>query len=426
MVHSVYVSRISEVAFRFEVYTGTLPVDGAESRSALMEEPREETEESVKPVVKSGPRMLGAYRMIGRPLGAGGMASVYKVEDESGGLFAAKLLNPEFLKDRRKRERFMAEFEILESLHSRQIVRVHELVEEKSALAIIMEYVEGMSLKEWIRRHSPFPEAAILHILGEVSRALLEIHQSGYCHRDLKPENILISSEGEIKLLDFGVVRDLDFSRTLPGTVLGTVDYMAPEQINPQGRVVDARADLYALGVITWEMLTRRLPSPLKNSDSIVEIYEKKMKLSLRKGRTDSLVLEEFCAVLMMPDPQDRPEHVAEVLDFINDYMPIRKIQRQYRGWLTHIHNQEILKRNQTLQEGQIQLTPESSAWVQRFKWLTVFGLIQLAGFGLIYQFAPRFQSALRDGFTGINQKMLLNTKAESRKALSGEWIQPE
>ena len=354
-------------------------------------------------------RRIGPYEILGRPLGTGGMASVYKVLDPKGEVYAAKVLSFDYARDRKKRERFISEYEVLEQLDAHQIVKVHELIENEDLVCIIMDFVEGKTLKHWIKRFAPFPEVVIFHILGEISRGLLECHSRGFCHRDLKPENIIITSKGEVKILDFGIVRDMDMNRTLPGTVLGTLDYMAPEQINPQGKQVDFRADLYSLGIMSWEMLTRRLPIIFGNSESIVEIYEKKRNPKLKKGSSKSPLIEGMVEALMSPDPEDRAVSVEEILTLINDYMPIRTIQRQYQGWLTNIQreiHEEMVRKTQMRRtlEGDAIYIPEPSNWAARARWVMAFLIFQAGGMGLLYHSSPTAKSLI-DGFMNRTEK---------------------
>ena len=279
------------------------------------------------------PQQIGDYQVQGKPIAQGGMASIFRVVDSKGKPFVAKVLHPELLRDKKKRDRFASEFEILSKVKSRNIVKVCELILEKSLHAIILEYVNGFELRYLIQKFSPFSEEVALYIIRELCIALQVCHQQGYYHRDLKPENILITPAGEIKLIDFGVARDMDTKRTLPGTVLGTVDYMAPEQIEGRWNDLDQRSDLYSLGVITYQMFHSKLPIKFSSRDSIVQVLEKKKKLP-KSGKFDPRIMEELCLILMSPDREKRPAHIEEVMDFLKKYHKFGGAKKIFKLWL--------------------------------------------------------------------------------------------
>ncbi len=279
------------------------------------------------------PEQIGNYQVQGKPIAQGGMASIFKVIDSKGNPYVAKVLHPELLRDKKKRDRFASEFEILNKVKSKNIVKVCELILEKSLHAIILEYVNGFELRYLIQKFSPFSEEVALYILRELCIALQVCHQQGYYHRDLKPENILITPSGEIKLIDFGVARDMDTKRTLPGTVLGTVDYMAPEQIEGRWNDLDQRSDLYSLGVITYQMFFSKLPIKFSSRDSIVQVLEKKKKLP-KSGKFDPRVMEDLCLILMDPDRDKRPVHIEEVMEFLKKYHKFGGAKKTFKSWL--------------------------------------------------------------------------------------------
>ena len=300
------------------------------------------------------PEQIGEYLVQGKPIAQGGMASIFKVVDSKGKSFVAKVLHPELLRDKKKRDRFASEFEILSKVKSRNIVKVCELILEKSLHAIILEYVNGFELRYLIQKFSPFSEEVALYILRELCVALQVCHQQGYYHRDLKPENILITASGEIKLIDFGVARDMDTKRTLPGTVLGTVDYMAPEQIEGRWNDLDQRSDLYSLGVITYQMFFSKLPIKFSSRDSIVQVLEKKKKLP-KSGKFDPKVMEELCLILMAPDREKRPAHIEEVMDFLKKYHKFGGAKKTFKHWLNSCLDeakQTKLKRQKLKKDG--------------------------------------------------------------------------
>lgn len=312
------------------------------------------------------PTTMGDYEVQGKPIAQGGMASIFKVLDPSGKPFVAKVLHPELLRDKKKRDRFASEFEILSKVRSKNIVKPHELILEKSMHAIIMEYVEGYELRELIKKFAPFSELIALHILRELCVALQVCHQQGFYHRDLKPENILITPQGEIKLIDFGVARDMDTKRTLPGTVLGTVDYMAPEQIEGQWNELDQRSDLYSLGVIVYQMFYKKLPIKFSSRDSIVQVLEKKKKLP-KPGKFEPQIMEELCLILMEPDRSRRPAHIEEVMDFLKKYHKFSGSQKNFQIWMSEcLNNQKKKRPNQSPKKPIIDKPSEHSNLVEK------------------------------------------------------------
>lgn len=266
-------------------------------------------------------------------MAAGGLARVFKVRSPEGKICAAKVLGEEFLKDRKKKERFCSEFHILSRLHSPRIIKAIDLIKEKKVCALILEYVEGIELSQLLKQ-APFPEEVTLHLVLEISLAFQECHKHQLFHRDLKPENILISKRGQVKLIDFGVAKDPDLKRTQQGTVLGTLEYMAPEQISGTSEKVDQRADLYALGVLTYEMLSRRLPIKINPSDNILNVLKKKKDHKLPKGKISSGILENFCMILTHPDPEERPQTIDEVIEFIRKYKKTPGLKSSFKEWI--------------------------------------------------------------------------------------------
>jgi eukaryotic-like serine/threonine-protein kinase len=209
----------------------------------------------------------GRYRLL-RPLGTGGMASVYLAEDlRLGRRVAVKVLQPQFASDPSFVTRFAYEARIVARLAHPNIVQVYDVGHDGDRHYIVMEYVEGETLKELIRRQGALPVARALAIMSGVLAALALAHAHRLIHRDITAQNILLTSGGDVKVTDFGIARELSDTATptltLAGMVLGTVHYVAPEQA--QGRPAVPQSDVYAAGIVLYEMVTGTLPFDAEN-----------------------------------------------------------------------------------------------------------------------------------------------------------------
>ena len=204
-------------------------------------------------------RVLGGRYRIARHLARGGMAEVYLAQDELlDRRVAVKVLFAELADDASFVERFRREARAAAGLNHPNIVSVYDFGQDDGAYFIVMEYVEGETLRDIIRSRGPLPPADATGIGADVAAALEAAHRRGIVHRDVKPGNVLISDR--VKVADFGIARagDPRESLTQTGAVLGTATYLAPEQA--QGHAVDPRTDLYSLGVVLYEMLAGRPP----------------------------------------------------------------------------------------------------------------------------------------------------------------------
>lgn len=212
-----------------------------------------------------------------RVLGSGGMGTVYLARHTRiGRTVAIKELKPEYARQPAIRERFKNEAALMANLSHPNIVNLHDYVETPQGVFLILEYVEGITLDAYLRRVSgPIPEEKAIQAFVKILEAVAYAHQQGIVHRDLKPANIMINQEGAIKILDFGIAKQIDQEarfRTRTGVRMGTIYYMSPEQL--KGRGVDARSDIYSLGITLFEMLTGQNPfSPdLSEYDLIMKI----------------------------------------------------------------------------------------------------------------------------------------------------------
>jgi eukaryotic-like serine/threonine-protein kinase len=195
---------------------------------------------------------------VERPIARGGMADVYLARDQVlDRLVAVKVLFPEFARDPSFVERFRREAHSAASLNHPNIVGVYDWGQEHGTYFIVMEYVEGRSLRDIIRAEGHLPPFEVARIGAEIADALSFAHRHGVVHRDIKPGNVLITAAGQVKLTDFGIAAnpaDATQGLTQTGAVMGTATYFSPEQA--QGFTVDGRSDVYSLGVVLYEMAT--------------------------------------------------------------------------------------------------------------------------------------------------------------------------
>src|SRR3954470_16724135 len=207
-----------------------------------------------------GERISDRYELL-ELVGTGGMSSVYKAHDTLlDRNVALKILHPHYTGDEEYVERFRRGARAVARLSHPNIVTVIDRGEESGRQFIVFEYVDGENLKELLERNGRLPVRRAIELALEIARALAFAHQQGLVHRDVKPQNVLLNGDGEAKVTDFGIARSLDVQHgmTQTGTVLGTSDYIAPEQA--QGQRVDEHTDVYSLGVVVYELLTGEVP----------------------------------------------------------------------------------------------------------------------------------------------------------------------
>ncbi|HZC12525.1 MAG TPA: protein kinase, partial [Thermoleophilaceae bacterium] len=212
----------------------------------------------------------GRYRIL-RKLGSGGMANVYLAEDEElGRRVAIKILNERYASDDSFNERFRREAKSAAALSHPNIVSIYDRGEGDGRPYIAMEVVEGRSLKELILQRGPLPIAEAVEYAKQILHAVRFAHRNGIIHRDIKPHNILLGAEDRLKVTDFGIARAGASQMTEVGSIMGTAQYLSPEQA--RGAPVTAASDLYSVGIVLYEMLTGKTPF---NGDTPIEIAMK-------------------------------------------------------------------------------------------------------------------------------------------------------
>ena len=256
----------------------------------------------------------GRYR-IAEKIGMGGMAEVYKAFDTTlDRTVAVKILHPQFAAEEDFVARFRREAQAAANLNQPNIVNVYDWGSEQGTYYIVMEYLVGRNLKQIINEEGPLPTNAAIDIARQVAAALQFAHKHGIVHRDIKPHNIVITDEGEVKVTDFGIARSSASNVTQTGAILGTAQYISPEQA--KGDEVGAASDIYSLGIVIYEMLAGKVPF---NGDSAVavalkQIQEKPIPLrDLNDGIPADV--EAIVAKTMAKDPAARYQSAAELRD---------------------------------------------------------------------------------------------------------------
>jgi serine/threonine protein kinase len=263
-------------------------------------------------------REIDGYHIL-EVLGRGGMGVVYKAEDVAlGREVAIKRIDPAFARDASFLRRFRSEARALARIHSAHIVQVHALRETDIGHIIVMEYVDGGTVKDRIvgERMSP---GSIVRVIRQTLTALEDAHRVGVIHRDIKPQNILLSADGQVKVTDFGLAKinqSGDRNRTVTRGVYGTLTYMSPEQVEGLGRV-DHRSDLYSLGMTAYEMLAGRLPFDEDSSDYTIMrmIVEEELPTLDRFAADVPRPLQDFVATALSKDPDRRYQSASEMKD---------------------------------------------------------------------------------------------------------------
>ncbi|MGZ4440775.1 MAG: protein kinase domain-containing protein, partial [Gaiellaceae bacterium] len=249
-------------------------------------------------------------------VGRGGMSSVYRARDRIlGREVAIKMLHDQFATDTDQIERFRREARAVAKLAHSNVAVVIDRGEDEGRPYIVFEYVEGGSLKRLIQEDAPLPLDRVLEVGVQIARGLEHAHRSGLVHRDVKPQNVLLDSGGVATVIDFGIARSSAEVRpglTLTGTVLGSSDYISPEQA--QGRTVEERTDVYSLAVVLYELLTGELPFTGENFVAVAMRHINEEPPRVLDRRTDVPPrLAQLLDRCLAKEPERRPMMSAVV-----------------------------------------------------------------------------------------------------------------
>jgi eukaryotic-like serine/threonine-protein kinase len=270
-----------------------------------------------------GTTLSGRYRLEAR-IGSGGMSTVYRAFDETlERQVAVKLMNREVASDSDQLERFRREARAVAQLSHPHIVGVIDAGEDDGRPYIVLEYVEGETLKDRIRRLGRLPVSEAVAYAIEIARALGAAHARHIVHRDVKPQNVLIDEEGAAKVTDFGIARTLEEDGlTADGRVLGTTDYVSPEQA--LGQHVNGQSDLYSLGVVLYEMLTGEVPFKGENQVGVAmkHVREELPDVQVRRPEV-SAALASVIDTATAKHQNDRYADDAELIADLEDVLAI-------------------------------------------------------------------------------------------------------
>jgi serine/threonine-protein kinase len=264
---------------------------------------------------------LGDYEILG-VLGAGGMGKVYKVRNViSDRVEAMKILLPNLADQKDLADRFLREIKLLASLNHPNIAALRTALTLDNRLVMIMEYVEGMTLASRLQQ-GPVPAADAVNYTDQILAALSFAHQRNVIHRDIKPANIMLTPQAVVKLMDFGIARPSnEAGLTITGTTLGSVNYMPPEQV--KGEPVDARSDLYSLGVSLYEMVTGQLPFIGHSSYSLMSAHLEETPKPPITVRPDLPAgLNEIILMALAKEPGDRFQSANAFRNALRNVLP--------------------------------------------------------------------------------------------------------
>ncbi len=253
-------------------------------------------------------------------LGVGGMGMVFKaVDTELGEVIAIKTLKQELLsEDANALERFKSEIRLARRISHRNVVRTHDLGEFSGVYFITMEYVEGTTLKELVKRRGRLPIPATLTVAKQLCRALEVAHEQGVIHRDIKPQNMVVEPDGVLKVMDFGIARlaKRQSGMTEQGMVVGTPEYMAPEQL--MGEEIDARADIYAAGCVIYECLVGTPPLTAENQFTLVaKLLDETPQTPISQNPEVPQVLSDLVMRTLSKKAADRPQTALQLHDLL-------------------------------------------------------------------------------------------------------------
>lgn len=278
-----------------------------------------------------GKKLDGRYEIM-EIVGIGGMANVYKAYDGvENRVVAVKILREEYMESDDMRRRFKNESKAMAVLNHPNVMRVYDVSFSDRMQSIVMEFIDGITLKEYVEQQGVLKWKEAVHFTVQILRALQHAHDKGIVHRDIKPQNVMLLSDGTIKIADFGIARFArSETRTLTDKAIGSVHYISPEQAS--GGTIDARTDIYSTGVILYEMLTGKVPF---EADTPVSVALKQIQSTAVPPRqlnpTIPEGLQEITLHAMEKDMTKRYQSAAQMLRDIDEFKRDPSISFEYQ-----------------------------------------------------------------------------------------------
>lgn len=299
----------------------------------------------------TGKKLDGRYE-IRELIGVGGMANVYHCYDTIDDReVAIKILKDEFLDNEDFIRRFKNESKAIAVLNHPNIVRVYDVSFGDMIQYIVMEYIDGITLKEYIEMQQVLDWKETLHLTTQILTALQHAHENGIVHRDIKPQNIMLLQDGTIKVTDFGIARfSSNATRTMTEQAIGSVHYIAPEQA--RGDKTDGKTDIYSVGVMMYEMLTGKLPF---DGDSAVSVALMQLQTTAQRPRQVNpdipAGLEEITIKAMQKTPDSRYHSAVEMLSDIERFRLNPSINFEYKYFEDKPGYSDAVKKSKKTQE---------------------------------------------------------------------------
>ena len=271
---------------------------------------------------------IGHFKILSK-IGKGGMGDIFKaLQEPLNRIVALKVLPPQLSRDDEFAKRFEIEAKAISLLQHQNIVSIYEYGEEDGLRYFAMQFVDGTDLGRYIADNKMLPVQEIIDLAKQICRGLRYAHANNIIHRDIKPQNILLEKNGEVRISDFGIAKIFASTGiTMTGSAVGTPEYMSPEQA--QGKKLDVQTDIYSLGILMYEMLTRRPPFMGNNPMAVAykQVHELPVPPSARRKDTPKR-LELIILKAMKKDKRDRYATIEDMLDHLDSVDLGEKVDR--------------------------------------------------------------------------------------------------